>query len=430
MENTNTSTRPVPMLIAGLGGFGQAHHTSAQILEAEGLLKLLATCDPRHAELVEQADRFALDDREVTIYADFQTMLDEQAAQSRITSIATPIKLHAPMHEACVRHKQACYLEKPPTLDPAELERMIATDREAEFQTQVGFNYVVEPWRHELKSRLLSGEFGALNRISFLGYWQRTLNYYRRTTGWAGKLMWNGELLLDSCFGNAMSHHVHNVLFFAGKDAVLSWAEIEKVDCELYRANPIQGTDTVCTRAITREGVELRIGMSHATSSSNLSLESIHCEKADILITPNHFVEIHHSSGKKEKFDIHVAEGLIMENFRHFAKYVLGEKERPLTLLADCRPFVHWNALNYLAAGHIQTIPDANKQETTVASTGATAWVISDVETPLADFVNTGRFPSEAGLPWAAPGGSARKTELPNLHDVIAQLAEESDQRG
>src|SRR5690606_16855120 len=121
---------------------------------------------------------------------------------------------------------------------------MIQRDAKARHQTQVGFSYIVEPWRHALKERLRSGELGRLMRAALLGSWQRPSSYYERAP-WAGRLAMQGGLVLDSCFGNAMAHHVHNLLFFAGEAGGFSWADIASARAELYRANAIESADTV-----------------------------------------------------------------------------------------------------------------------------------------------------------------------------------------
>jgi predicted dehydrogenase len=88
--------------------------------------------------------------------------------------IVSPIRFHSDRHRACVERGIACYLEKPPTLDPEELERMIATEAKAIRSTQVGFNHIGQAWRQRLRARVLPGEFGRLRRVSFKGVWRRS----------------------------------------------------------------------------------------------------------------------------------------------------------------------------------------------------------------------------------------------------------------
>ena len=49
-----------------------------------------------------------------------------------------------------------------------------------------------------------------------------------------------GELVLDVCMGNAVAHWVHNMLQWCGEGEVLSWADIDSVQAELYRAHAIE----------------------------------------------------------------------------------------------------------------------------------------------------------------------------------------------
>jgi hypothetical protein len=97
----------------------------------------------------------------------------------------TPIRLHAEMHAAITSFGIPAYVEKPPTLDYLELERMIAADSRARKSSLVGFNFIVEKTRLALKERLLSGEFGAIRGGTLSGLWPRPSGYFARN-GWAG----------------------------------------------------------------------------------------------------------------------------------------------------------------------------------------------------------------------------------------------------
>jgi predicted dehydrogenase len=177
-------------------------------LEDAGVCRLICTCDPSDDALQAARARWNLDGRGVRVWTDYREMLDVHVGELDVVTIPTPPPLHAEMHRACVERNLACYLEKPPTLDPDELERMITVDAGARKQTQVAFNFIIEEPRQALKRRLLAGEFGALRRASFVGLWPRASDYYARAA-WAGRLLGNdGRLVLDSCIGNALAHHV------------------------------------------------------------------------------------------------------------------------------------------------------------------------------------------------------------------------------
>ncbi|HWL51936.1 MAG TPA: Gfo/Idh/MocA family oxidoreductase [Chthoniobacteraceae bacterium] len=409
---------PLNLCIAGIGGFARHHHAEAFELEQQGEIRLLATCDPRHARLGEVAQSFAFARRGVAVLAGFEEMLARFAPPAHLVSIATPIHCHAAMHAAVASRNIGCYLEKPPTLDPGELEAMIAVEAGHDFQTEVSFNYLAEPWRRELKQRLLDGEWGELLGLSLYGAWSRDAAYYRRSP-WAGKLSLHGRLVLDSCFGNAVSHNVHNLLFFAGREGVLSWARPREVRCELYRAYAIEGADTVFSEMITEEGLPLRVALSHACEPGRDLLEIIRCERAEIRIRPYESVEILHRGGQREIRETDSAARLFRDQFVRYLAYLRGEEERPLTTLADCRPLVTWNALNHLAARAIHPIPAA---ACTVDADGSMR--ITGIEESLRAFLRTGAFPSGQGVGWSRRGDAALAGEVSGLRECILEMAE------
>jgi len=421
------SQLPLRIAIAGIGGFGSAHHQNLLSLEENGVCKVVATCDPKAAELeaIQQKYRFA--ERGVAVYTDFTAMLDAHQGGFDLVTLATPIGLHAPMHRACVERGLACYLEKPPTLDPEELEAMIRTDNEAAQAgraTQVGYNYIYLPHRQELKRRILAGEFGRLQRVSFYGMWPRSRSYYTRNN-WAGRLLLGDTILLDSCCGNAMSHHLHNILFFGGLEGQHCWGHPRAVEAELYRANPIEGTDTVFARGELENGVEFRIAAGHPCDQpSSSTLEILTCEEAEIEIDSGaRTLKIRHRNGRLEESE--AAPPILKENFALYGRYLGGKEERPPTLLSDCRGFVALNALLYLATDGIATVPAPHAAEIPVpGNDGDRVYVIHGLCDIGRRMIDTGEFPSEQGcVAWARPGGRATADALGELRPKLLQLS-------
>lgn len=109
---------PLRVAVAGLGGYAGSHHTIFAELEATGAVKGAAASDPRLAEISPLCEQFDFASRHVRTWNRFDDMMAAHAAELDVAVIATPIHLHAEMHEACVNAGIACYLEKPPTLDP------------------------------------------------------------------------------------------------------------------------------------------------------------------------------------------------------------------------------------------------------------------------------------------------------------------------
>ncbi|NLO74217.1 MAG: Gfo/Idh/MocA family oxidoreductase [candidate division WS1 bacterium] len=423
-------TEPLKVAVIGMGGFAQTHHDTVLALEEEGECRLVCTCDPEMAGFTERQAQLRFAERGVQVYTDYLAMLDAHQDSLDLVTIPTPVPLHAPMHAACVERGLAVYLEKPPTLDYAELERMIALEQGARYETMVGFNFIVEPQRQALKVRLVRGDFGAVRKIGVTGLWPRSSAYYGRAS-WAGRLRLGGRVVLDSCLGNGMAHYAHNGLFWGGTDDLWQWGSLRTVAAELYRAHPIEGTDTVFVRAQLSQGPELLVGMTHACDGETDEREWAECEQATIMQRwvslpeggRNKAFFVNWTDGRVEQ-ELNATEQHTLENFRTYLRYLRGEAPRPLTLLADSRPFVQLNDLAYIAAGNITQVPEsALRRRTTTGERPETFVEIAGIQEALACFMETGTFPSEQGLPWAAPGGKASVEDLPRLEEVIAGMA-------
>lgn len=395
--------RPIRIGIIGMGGYAGVHHVAVRGLETTGEARLVCTCDPGHATFADQAANWSLASRGVAIHGDYRAMLDAHAGELDVLAVPTPIPLHAEMHREGARRGLAVYLEKPPTLDPAELERMIAQDRSARVPTLVGFNFTGEDARRRLKRRLLEGEFGTPREAHLLGLWPRPDRYYLRNT-WAGRLAGKDKrLILDSPVGNALSHHVHNILHWAGLGGIDHWAAPVAVRARLYRAHAIEGADTFLVSAETDSGVRVRIALSHACHGPHIHRETLVCENATIHYVTHDRAEVHWRHGRHERIPLPARDPQI-ENYRALFACLRGESARPPTTLEDCRAFVHLHALAYIGAGRIETF--APEQAPTVLDPGGsdTFYPVLDLATRCERFLAEGAWPwEEATAPAATP---------------------------
>ena len=257
------SYSPLNVAVIGLGGFAASHHRALLSLENDGLCRVVATCDPFPVNFAQEQRDYQFAERGVRVFDDYLTMLDALRDEIEVVTVPTPLPLHAEMHRACVQRGLACYLEKPPTLYWRELEAMLEVEKAAKFSTNVGFNFIAETARQNLKRRLMIGEFGALRRVSFLGHWPRRAEYFQRAA-WAGRIRLDGRLVLDSCIGNALAHYIHNLLFWAGTREIFDWATVSCMKAELSRAHDIENYDTIFARGSFENGVEFRIAATHS----------------------------------------------------------------------------------------------------------------------------------------------------------------------
>lgn len=403
-----------------MGGFAGCHHHAIAQLEAGGHAKLICTCDPQPENFAKEQETWRLAARGVGVFRDYRAMLEACHRGLDLLVIPTPINLHAEMHAAATALGLPVYLEKPPTLDHTELEQMIVADARARKSSLVGFNFIIEKPRLALKQRLLAGEFGAVQGATLSALWPRPASYFSRNN-WAGRLMMEGGVVLDSCLGNAMAHFVHNLLFWTGESALFSWAQLAAVRAELYRAHAIEGADTFFVEADTTAGVTMRFALSHACAGNGTHLEMVLCEKAVIRYAVGSQIEVRWNDGRVEKITLEPFDPLI-ENHLDYYAYLRGETPRPATSLVDSRPFVTLNNLAHISSGCITPIPpelvtalrDPKEQKDYLHVASMTA--------AHENFLVRGVWPSASG--WGrAPGEVATPADLPRFRDVVRAMA-------
>jgi predicted dehydrogenase len=418
-ENSNGATR---VAIIGMGGFAARHHQVVLSLEQEREARLICTCDPRPETFIEKMEEWRFEGRGVRVFTDYRDMLEQCWEQLDAVIISTPIPLHAEMHRACVELGLPVYLEKPPTLDPEELEEMIQVDQRQVKRTSIPFNFIAEATRRELKERLLRGDFGRVERVTFCGVAPRATSYFDRAK-WAGRLILDGQLVLDSCMGNAMAHKVHDALFWAGTGGVFSWGTPATVQAELYRAHKIEGADTVFCAAETDAGVQLRLFLTHASTGRGRNEERVICEKASLRYVSGSEAVIEWQDGRTETIPLE-KEDLVREHHRWFYAYLRGERDRPFTMLEDSRPFVFLNSLVYVSAGAIGTVGGDSVDRIPADPQPGEFVRIKGLGEIAHRFLADGSLPSAQEVVWASPSkAKATPADLARLREAVCSMS-------
>jgi predicted dehydrogenase len=403
-----------------MGGFAGSHHNTVARLEERGVMRLVCACDPNLSAFSGAVQTWRFAQRGVRVFDDYRAMLGACHQDLDYVVTPTPIRLHAEMHDAITSFGIPAYVEKPPTLDFAELEKMIAADTRARKASLVGFNFIVEKSRLALKERLLSGEFGAIRGGTLSALWPRPSGYFARN-GWSGRLIMDGHIVLDSCFGNAMAHFVHNMLFWTGTPGLYSWAKIAAVRAELYRAHAIEGADTFFVEADLATGCTLRFALSHSCAGASTSSETVICEKAILRYAVGGQIEVSWKDGRTERISSGPFDGL-EENHLEYCRYMRGETGRPATTLEDSRPLVVLNDLAHISSGSIHPIPAHlvsherdEKEQKDYLSVAGMAKVVEN-------FLCRGIWPGYAG--WRRDNGEVvTPADLPRFHDVVRAMA-------
>lgn len=391
---------PLRVGIIGMGGFAGTHHGCMLRLEEQGLSRLVCTCDPESEKFAGRMEELRFKERGVRVFGDYIEMLDEMADEMDLVVIPTPISLHAIMHKAAVERGLPVYLEKPPSLDPIELEEMIRVDGQSPFATYIGFSLTVGTPRYEFKRRIIAGEFGKVREVRLQSMRGRVKSYFKRAP-WAGRLTLNGRLVLDSVMGNAASHNVQTCTFIAGGPELHSRMQMESVEAELYRAHDIDGADTFFVRGTTTDGVDVRMALSHACSletdsDAAANREVVITDKARLSFDGDVSWRVEWNDGRVES-EPPVGSWPLDDNHRAYYDYLYGERECPATTLEDCRPFVQLHALSYVSSGEITTVTDVTEETTAKGECVA----INGLDEAFRCFLESGKLPFEQKLPWA-----------------------------
>jgi predicted dehydrogenase len=408
-----TPANPIRVAVVGIGGFASCHHEALLGLEQEGEIEVVATCDPRKDDMGDICARYLFDERGVKVFEDYTAMLDDCVGGIDLVIIASPSQLHAEMHAECVKRHLDCYLEKPPTLDPVELEEMVVRDTSLSHKTNVGFHFVHQRGRQQLRHRIQSGEFGHLREASLLALAARPADYYRRNN-WAGKLLVGNAVLLDSCAGNALSHNIGSILFLLGAGMPGGeWARPDRMKAELYRAYDIETMDTVFASVLLQGGGEVRMVLSHSCPEEYFIRERLEFDRAVVEIFDATRFVISHRTGEIEEVEIPFDS--LEENLRRHLAYLKGVESGPAISLEDCRGFVELNALLYIAAEQITRVAPTDIVATQKKHFQSEILGVRNLGEAVEAFRSGKGFPSDTGFSWARPGGSAGVADLGHL---------------
>jgi predicted dehydrogenase len=165
------------------------------------------------------------------------------------------------------------YCEKPVAATVQEVDKLIEAKKETGRSVAVGFQHIYSNSIQKLKSRICGGELGKVRFLTLVCGWPRSETYYRRNE-WAGKLRVGEEWILDSPANNAHAHYLMNALYLCSSAAGKAENPTE-IRAELYRANRIEGPDTVLLRFATTGGSSAFVIFTHANGRER------HCVLAD-----------------------------------------------------------------------------------------------------------------------------------------------------
>jgi predicted dehydrogenase len=218
--------------LVGVTGYGRTHLANIERLG----LPLAGVCDLQDVP----ADQVG----GAPVHRDLDRMLAE--CEPDVTIVATPIHTHADITESVLRAGSSVLLEKPPVTSLADLDRLLAVERETGRRVEVGFQALGSQAVQRLRALIKDGALGEIQSIGASGAWQRTSSYYGRAA-WAGRRQLNRVPVVDGALTNPFAHTVMAALWLAGDT-------MPSIELELFHANDIESDDTSCVRASFDDG--------------------------------------------------------------------------------------------------------------------------------------------------------------------------------
>ena len=267
--------KKVKVVCVGIGGYANVYWRALFASQA-GNFEIVGAVDP-YAESAKDFEEIKR--REIPIYADMADFYAEHTADLAI--ITTPIHLHTRQMLYALEHGSNVLCEKP--LSGVSADAEIIERRAAELGkfVMIGYQWSYAPAILALKADVLAGKLGAPEFLKTKILWPRKKEYFKRGSGWAGKIKADdGTLIYDSVAANATAHYIHNMLYVCGEKNLA--AEPLDVKADLIRVNPIENFDNIALSFSLECGAKCLFIASHSCNEEHSPVFEYRFEKATI----------------------------------------------------------------------------------------------------------------------------------------------------
>lgn len=376
--------------LIGVGGFGRIHAETILSLVQRGLLECTAFAEinaSAHSDICN-----ALTEVGASHYIDYKEMLRYHPEMDFVV-MSTPISLHKPMSIYAMEHNFHVLLEKPPAVTIQDINEMIEIQKRTGKIIQVNFQNTSGKAFRTCLEKLQNGCIGTLKSVTGVGMWSRNKDYYSRNE-WAGKLVYNGQYVLDGTLNNPFAHLLNNCLIAAGRGNT-DLAEPVSVQAECYKANNIEGEDTVSARIHLANGVEIRFYTTLCTDQNETPYILVEGSHGQMRCSYDNSLEIVNDQGKERIiFD---KEDLVDNMYMDMIDSIQKNKKL-LSSIEACRSFVL--ATNGAFESSRQTYKIADRYLQTVADNGTEKMVIRNIKEIFDQALSRGKLFSELGVEW------------------------------
>lgn len=333
----------VTILAVGIGGFAN-NYLSKMLPDNCNGFEIVGAVEP-YPEACRCLDEFKA--RNIPIYSDIDEFYAHHTADLAV--ICSPISLHTRQTLTALKNGSNVMCEKPLSGVSTDAELI---EKEAKKQgkfVMTGYQWSYSDAILELKKDILGGIYGKPIMMKTLILWPRDTNYFKRGSGWAGKLKApDGTVINDSVAANATAHYLHNILYVTGEEYLSS--EALNVKADLLRVNSIENFDTAVVSFDLSCGGKGLFAASHSTDVTVNPKFEYRFENGTVTYTEDEGVLRGHLSDGTEKLygspsaDVHTKK--IYEAIRGCGI----EGYRPV-----CSP--------YTAAAHVRCIEEIQKEK-------------------------------------------------------------------
>ena len=253
----------IKVMLAGIGGYGDGYLKRLIELFDLGEVEVAGLVEP-YTESCKRLDD--VKSRGFRIYDTIERFYSESDCDLAV--ISSPIQFHTPMMLCALSHASHVLCEKPLTGDAGDIDTLIdARERSGRF-VMIGYQWSHSEAILNMKRDIAEGIYGAPEFLKTIVLWPRNRAYFKRGSGWAGKIRdAEGRMINDSVANNATAHYLHNIFFTLGaavsSDLSVSLAP-ETTTAELYRANDIENFDTAIISCGFNNGAKSLYIASHA----------------------------------------------------------------------------------------------------------------------------------------------------------------------
>lgn len=379
--------------LIGIGGFGAVHARIIMELVEEGQLKLTAFTEIHAAAYPETYRRLiALGAQH---YTDYEQMLAEHT-ETDFVAIVTPIVTHKSI---CIRVMSMGYhvlVEKPPAVTIQDLDEMLAVQQQSGKLCQVNFQNTSGRAFREMLSLLQQGEIGQLREVTGVGMWMRSKAYYARTA-WAGKLIDNGQYVLDGTFNNPFAHLLNNCMLAAGAGEPSRMLP-EWVQAELYRVNEIEGDDVSCIRTGVAGGVTVSFYAMLCHENNEHPYITVRGTEGEMRWSYDNTLSVR-STNREEKYS-YEAESLIRCMYKNLMQAIEDDAIPLYSTIESCRSFVLVSNGAYESSLAVHPIPQQFVIEREAGNSSVR--LLPGLSACMNEIAERRLLYSEVPLPWAA----------------------------